>query len=137
MSPRTPSPVFLTCVVIDAAPLTASRTYPTRWDHRHQTASRLRGMVQHFVQKCYPYTYGGVRGETRRVRARMAGMGTAPMSDLNTSIPTGSSWILRTASAILVTRGRSRHGALNGRTRAFLLAPVKKAPSAPTSIVLR
>jgi hypothetical protein len=29
-------------------------------------------MVQHFVQKCYPYTYGGVHRETVRVRARMA-----------------------------------------------------------------
>jgi len=34
------------------------------------------------------------------------------MSDLNTRIPTGSRWILTTASAILEARGRSRHGAL-------------------------
>src|SRR4029434_6249687 len=26
-------------------------------DHSHHTPSRLRGMVEHFVQKCYPYTY--------------------------------------------------------------------------------
>jgi hypothetical protein len=44
------------------------------------------------------------------------------MSDLNTRIPTGSSWILTTASAILETRADLGTGLYNGRTRAFLLA---------------
>ena len=59
------------------------------------------------------------------------------MSDPNASIPTGSSWILTPASAIVETRADLGTGLYSGRTRAFLLAPVKKAPSAPTSMVLR
>ena len=59
------------------------------------------------------------------------------MSDLNTSIPTGSGWILTAASAINDAGQVSGTGLYNGRTRAFLLAPVKKTPSAPTSMILR
>jgi len=56
---------------------------------------------------------------------------------LNTSIPTGSGLILTTASAINDAGQISGTGLYNGRTRAFLLAPVKKALSAPTSMILR
>jgi hypothetical protein len=66
--PKTPSPVFLTCVVIDAAPLTASRTYPTSWD-----------------QKCYPYTYGAFEERPGGFELGWRG-GNGAMSDLNTSI---------------------------------------------------
>jgi hypothetical protein len=43
----------------------------------------------------------------------------------------------REAGFVLTTRGRSRAGLYNGRTRGFLLAPVKKAPSVPASLILR
>jgi probable HAF family extracellular repeat protein len=58
------------------------------------------------------------------------------MSDLNTSIPPGSGWVLTTASAINDAGQISGAGLYNGRTRAFLLAPVKRVPSAPTSLIL-
>ena len=44
------------------------------------------------------------------------------------SIPTGSGWILTTASAINDAGQISGTGLYNGRTWAFLLAPVKEGP---------
>jgi len=59
------------------------------------------------------------------------------MSDLNTRIPTGSGWVLRTASAINDAGQISGTGLYNGRARAFLLTPIKRAPSAPATLILR
>jgi hypothetical protein len=59
------------------------------------------------------------------------------LSDLNTSIPTGSGWVLKAASAINDVGQISGTGLYNGGTRAFLLTPVKRAPSAPTTLILR
>jgi probable HAF family extracellular repeat protein len=59
------------------------------------------------------------------------------MSDLNTSVPTGSGWVLTAASAINDMGQISGTGLYNGGTRAFLLTPVKRAPAAPTTLILR
>jgi len=48
------------------------------------------------------------------------------MSDLNTSIPTGSGWVLTTASAINNAGQISGTGLFNGRTRAFSWRPSRR-----------
>jgi len=53
------------------------------------------------------------------------------------SVAAGSGWVLTTASAINDAGQISGTGLYNGRTRAFLLAPVKRAPSVPASLILR
>jgi uncharacterized membrane protein len=59
------------------------------------------------------------------------------LSDLNTRIPTGSGWVLTSASAIDDAGQIAGTGLHNGQPRAFLLTPVKRAPVAPASLILR
>ena len=58
------------------------------------------------------------------------------MSDLNTRVPTGAGWMLTTATAINDAGQISGTGLHDRRTRAFLLTPIKRAPTAPTSVIL-
>ena len=59
------------------------------------------------------------------------------LSDLNTRIPTGSGWVLTSASAIDDAGRIAGTGLHNGQPRAFLLTPVTRAPLAPSSLILR
>src|SRR4030095_1233751 len=111
MSPRTPSPFFLNCVVIAAAPLTASRTYPTSWT----------------IATTPPPVFEAWSSTLSRsaTRTRTVALMERP-SGFELEWPPWERREERSQNEQI-----SSTGLYNGRTRAFLLAPVKRAPAVP------
>ena len=60
MSPRTPSPVFVNCVVIAAAPLTGTAHLSAEFDPCHRTSSVFAEWSSTLPKSATAYTYGGV-----------------------------------------------------------------------------
>src|SRR4029453_6694812 len=111
MSPRTPTPFFPNCFVIAPAPLTASRTYPTSWTIATTPPP---------VFEAWSSTLSRSATRTRTV----AFMGRRSGFELECP-----PWERREERS--QNEQISSTGLYNGRTRAFLLAPVKRAPAVP------